>query len=233
DTVIYTFNIAPYNDGARKGSISFYANEGAPISYTFLQGIADVTVKEFIDANVDNAIQYRIVGHVTRFNKYNNNFYLKDYTGEVYAYYVDTQGIKDIAIGDFVTVVGKRSEYNGEPQLPKGTLLEKYTASPEVSVAEFLTKEDSKEVYYKLTGTITKIKDALYGNVYLQDANGDIVYVYGLLSGYGATESADKQGLVEEKGLKEGDTITIVGNKASHKGSPQVGNAVYMSHTSN
>ena len=232
DTVIYTFNIAPYNDGARKGSISFYANEGAPISYTFLQGIADVTVKEFIDANVDNAIQYRIVGHVTRFNKYNNNFYLKDYTGEVYAYYVDTQGIKDIAIGDFVTVVGKRSEYNGEPQLPKGTLLEKYTASPEVSVAEFLTKEDSKEVYYKLTGTITKIKDALYGNVYLQDANGDIVYVYGLLSGYGATESADKQGLVEEKGLKEGDTITIVGNKASHKGSPQVGNAVYMSHTS-
>ena len=231
DTVIYTFNIAPYNDGARKGSISFYANEGAPISYTFLQGIADVTVKEFIDANVDNAIQYRIVGHVTRFNKYNNNFYLKDYTGEVYAYYVDTQGIKDIAIGDFVTVVGKRSEYNGEPQLPKGTLLEKYTASPEVSVAEFLTKEDSKDVYYKLTGTITEIKNALYGNVYIQDANGDIVYVYGLLPGYGATGDA-KKGLVEAKGLKVGDTLTIVGNKASYMGDHQVYNAVYMSHAS-
>ena len=235
DTVVYTFNIAPNSASAREGSISFYANEGEPIPYTFTQagGIADVTVAEFLAAEVNDAAQYRIVGHVTGFNNYNNNFYLKDYTGEVYAYYVNTQGIKDIAIGDFVTVVGKRSEYNGEPQLPKGTLLEKYTASPEVSVAEFLTKEDSKDVYYKLTGTITEIKNALYGNVYIQDANGDIVYVYGLLSGYGATESADKQGLVEAKGLKVGDTLTIVGNKASYKGDPQVGNAVYMSHTSN
>ena len=113
-----------------------------------------------------------------------------------------------------------------------GILLEKYTASPEVSVAEFLTKEDSKDVYYKLTGTITEIEKAQYGNVYLQDANGDIVYVYGLLPGYGATGAA-KQGLVEAKGLKVGDTLTIVGNKASYKGDPQVGNAVYMSHTSN
>ena len=234
DTVVYTFNIAPNIASAREGSISFRSNEGEPIAYTFTQagGIADVTVAEFLAAEVNDAAQYRIVGHVTGFNKYNNNFYLKDYTGEVYAYYVDTQGIKDIAIGDFVTVVGTRGEYNGTPQLPKGTLLEKYTASPEVSVAEFLTKEDGNDVYYKLTGTITEIKNAQYGNVYLQDANGDIVYVYGLLPGYGATGAA-KQGLVEAMGLKVGDTLTIVGNKASYKGDPQVGNAVYMSHTSN
>lgn len=231
DTVIYTFDIAPYNDGARKGSISFYANEGAPISYTFLQGIADVTVKEFLDANVDNAIQYRIVGHVTKLDsKYNNNIHIKDYTGEVYAYKVETNK-QEITIGDFITIVGVRAEYKGTEQIGNG-VLEKYTHTPEVSVAEFLAKEDSKEVYYKLTGTITEIKNALYGNVYLKDANGDIVYVYGLLSGYGATGDA-KKGLVEAKGLKVGDTITIVGNKASYKGDPQVGNAVYMSHTSN
>ena len=234
DTVVYTFNIAPNSASAREGSISFYANEGEPIPYTFTQagGIADVTVAEFLAAEVNDAAQYRIVGHVTGFNKYNNNFYLKDWSGEVYAYYVNTQGVENIAIGDFVTVVGKRSEYNGTPQLPKGTLLEKYTASPEVSVADFLTKEDSKDVYYKLTGNIDEIKNAQYGNINLKDANGDIVYVYGLLPGYGATGAA-KQGLVEAKGLKVGDTITIVGNKASYKGDPQVGNAVYMSHTSN
>lgn len=232
DTVIYTFDIAPYNDDARKGSISFYANEGAPISYTFLQGIADVTVAEFLAAEVNDAAQYRIVGHVTGFNNHNNNFYLKDYTGEVYAYYVNTQGVENIAIGDFVTVVGTRSEYKGTPQLPKGTLLEKHTASPEVTVAEFLTKEDATDVYYKLTGTITNIANPTYGNLTLQDANGDDVFVYGILPGYGATGDA-KKGMVEEKGLKVGDTITIVGNKASHDGSPQVGNAVYMSHTSN
>lgn len=233
DTIVYTFNIAPNDGSAREGSISFFANEGEPIPYTFTQagGIADVTVAEFLAAEVDEAKQYRIVGHVTGFNNYNNNFYVKDYTGEVYAYYVNTQG-QTLAIGDFVTVVGKRSEYKGTPQMPKGTLLEKYTATPEVSVAEFLTKEDGNDVYYKLTGTITEIKNAQYGNVYLQDANGDIVYVYGLLPGYGATGAA-KQGLVEAMGLKVGDTLTIVGNKASYKGSPQVGNAVYMSHTSN
>ena len=234
DTVVYTFNIAPNNAGAREGSIIFRSNDGAPIPYTFTQagGIADVTVAEFFAAEFNETTQYRIVGHVTGFNKYNNNFYLKDYTGEVYAYYVNTQGVENIAIGDFVTVVGTRSEYKGTPQLPKGTLLEKHTASPEVTVAEFLTKEDSKDVYYKLTGTITEIKNAQYGNVYIQDANGDIVYVYGLLPGYGATGAA-KQGLVEAKGLKVGDTITIVGNKASYNGAHQVGNAVYMSHVSN
>lgn len=233
DTVVYTFNIAPNSASAREGSISFRSNEGEPIPYTFTQagGIADVTVAEFLAAEVNDAAQYRIVGHVTGFNKYNNNFYLKDWTGEVYAYYVNTQGVENIAIGDFVTVVGKRSEYNGTPQLPKGTLLEKYTASPEVSVAEFLAKEDNKEIYYKLTGTIDEIKNAQYGNINLKDANGDIVYVYGLLPGYGATGAA-KQGLVEAKGLKVGDTITIVGNKASYKSDPQVGNAVYLSHVS-
>lgn len=234
DTVVYTFNIAPNSASAREGSISFYANEGEPIPYTFTQagGIADVTVAEFLAAEVDDAAQYRIVGHVIKIDtKYNNNFYVKDYTGEVYAYYVDTQG-HTLAIGDFVTLVGKRGEYNGTPQMPKGTLLEKYTATPEVSVAEFLTKEDATDVYYKLTGTITNIANPTYGNLTLQDANGDDVFVYGILPGYGATGDA-KKGMVEEKGLKVGDTITIVGNKASHNGSPQVGNAVYMSHTSN
>ena len=233
DTLVYYFDVLPNDASARIGNIVFSASIGVPLEYTFTQAgnITDVTVAEFLEAEVNDAAQYRIVGHVTGFNNYNNNFYLKDWSGEVYAYKVETQGIKDIAIGDFVTVVGTRSEYKGTPQLPKGTLLEKHTASPEVSVAEFLTKEDSKEVYYKLTGTITSIAKPTYGNIYITDANGDEVYVYGLLPGYGATGDA-KQGLVDAKGLKVGDTITIVGNKASYNGSPQVGNAVYLSHES-
>ena len=233
DTLLYTFNIAANNAGAREGSISFSVGNEYPIPYTFTQagGIADVTVAEFLAAEVNDAAQYRIVGHVIKIDtKYNNNFYVKDYTGEVYAYYVDTQG-HTLAIGDFVTLVGKRGEYRGTPQMPKGTLLEKYTASPEVSVADFLAKEDSKEVYYKLTGTIDEIKNAQYGNINLKDANGDNVYVYGILPGYGATGDA-KKGMVDAKGLKVGDTITIVGNRASYKGTPQVGNAVYLSHIS-
>lgn len=232
DTVAYIFNVLPNDASARQATISFFANEGEAIPFTFSQagGIADVTIAEFLAAEVNDAAQYRIVGHVTGFNKYNNNFYVKDYSGEVYAYYVNTQG-HTLAIGDFVTLVGTRAEYNGTPQMPKGTLLEKHTASPAVSVAEFLTLEDSKEVYYVLTGTITEIANPTYGNIYITDANGDNVYVYGLLPGYGASGDA-KKGLVEAKGLKVGDTITIVGNKASYNGAAQVGNAVYLSHES-
>ena len=232
DTLIYYFDVLPNDASARIGNIVFSASIGVPLEYTFTQAgnITDVTVKEFLDANVDNAIQYRIVGHVTKLDsKFNNNFHIKDYTGEVYAYKVETNK-QEITIGDFITIVGVRAEYKGTEQIGNG-VLEKYTRTPEVSVAEFLTKEDSKEVYYKLTGTITSIANPTYGNIYITDANGDEVYVYGLLPGYGASDDA-KKGLVEAKGLKVGDTITIVGNKASYKGSHQVGNAVYLSHES-
>lgn len=232
DTVIYTFNVAPNEGSAREGTISFFANEGEQIPYTFTQagGIADVTVAEFLAAEVNDASQYRVVGHVSQIHeKYNNNFWVQDATGNMYAYRVEANG-NTLSIGDFVTVVGKRGEYKGDPQMAS-PILEKYTSSPEITFAEFLTKEDSKDVYYKLTGTITEIANSLYGNMYITDAEGTQIYVYGILPGYGATGDA-KKGMVEAKGLKVGDTITIVGNRASYKGDPQVGNAVYLSHES-
>ncbi len=232
DTVVYSFNIAPNIASARNGVISFRANEGDPMDYTFTQagGIADVTVKEFLDAEVNDASQYRVVGIVSQIHeKYNNNFWIQDATGEMYAYRVDTQG-ETLAVGDFVTVVGNRGEYKGDAQMTN-PLLEKYSATVELSVAEFLGREDNTEVYYRLTGTITSIANPTYGNVYITDANGDEVYVYGILPGYGATGDA-KKGMVDAKGIKVGDTITILGNKASYKGTAQVGNAIYVSHTS-
>lgn len=232
DTVVYAFNIAPNIASARIGIISFHANEGEAINYTFTQegGISDVNVQGFLDAEVSDAAQYRVVGIVSRIHeKYNNNFWIQDATGEMYAYRVDAQG-NTLAVGDFVTLVGKRGAYKDDPQMVD-PLLEKYSATEELSIAEFLTKDDSYDVYYRLTGTIKSIANPTYGNVYITDANGDEVYVYGLLPGYGATGDA-KKGLLEAKGLKEGDTITILGNKASFKGSAQVGNAIYVSHIS-
>lgn len=232
DTVVYTFNIAPNIASARNGVISFRANEGEALEYTFTQagGISDVNVQGFLDAEVDDAAQYRVVGIVSRIHeKYNNNFWVQDATGEMYAYRVDAQG-NTLAVGDFVTVVGKRGAYKNDPQMVD-PVLEKYSATEELSVAEFLGKENSKDVYYRLTGTITRIVKADYGNIYLRDANGDEVYVYGILPGYGATGDA-KKGMIEAKGLKIGDTLTILGNRASYNDAPQVGNAIYVSHTS-
>lgn len=232
DTVVYTFNIAPNTGSARNGVISFRANKGDSQTYTFTQagGIADVTVADFLAAEEDEAAQYRVVGMVSRVDsKYNNNFYVEDATGEMYAYRVDAQG-NTLKPGDFVTVMGKRGSFKGSPQMVS-PLLEKYSSTEEISIADFLGKEDSNAVYYRLTGTITGIVNPTYGNINIQDANGDEVYVYGLLPGYGATGDA-KKGLLEAKGLKVGDTITLLGNKASYNGKAQVGNGIYVSHIS-
>jgi hypothetical protein len=108
-------------------------------------------------------------------------------------------------------------------------VLEKHSAIQVVTVADFLTKSDSNDVYYELTGEITSIAKEDYGNIYIKDASGE-AYIYGVLPGYGATGAA-KQGLLAAKGIKVGDTFTLRGNKGSYKGSPQMVNAVYVSHT--
>ncbi len=231
DTVVYRFNIAPNDGAARSAVITFRANEGAPLEYRFSQlgGIADVSVEEFLAAEVDANAQYRVDGVIAELHyKYNNNIYVQDATGKMYAYKVDANGVT-FAVGDFVTLIGNRAEYKGDPQMGN-PVVEEHTANAHISIAEFLTKEDSKDVYYCLTGTIVSIANTIYGNVTIKDENGDEIYVYGILPERGATGDA-KKGLIEAKGIKEGDTITIVGNKASYKGSPQVGNGVYVSHT--
>ena len=227
-----TFAVAANAGGDRKTSISFVTTSKGK-TYT---ATADVTqkgsiiaanVSEFLAASVGDS-QYRVTGLVSKIHeKYNNNFWIQDATGEMYAYKVNAQGVT-LTVGDFVTLVGKRGEYNGSAQMTEA-VLEKHSAIQVVTVADFLTKSDSNDVYYELTGEITSIAKEDYGNIYIKDASGE-AYIYGVLPGYGATGAA-KQGLLAAKGIKVGDTITIRGNKGSYKGSPQMINAVYVSHT--
>ena len=63
--------------------------------------------------------------------------------------------------------------------------------------------------------------------------NGTDLYVYGCYPGWGAKKVGDvdyRMGLVKNLGIIEGDKITIIGVKASYKGSPQLSNGVYFSH---
>lgn len=88
----------------------------------------------------------------------------------------------------------------------------------DATVAEFLAAEEG-EAQYRVTGILTKVAKAEYGNVYLKDATGE-VYVYGI----GA------KGDFEKLGLKVGDIVSLVGKRASHNGSPQMGGGQYESH---
>ena len=92
-----------------------------------------------------------------------------------------------------------------------------------ITVADFLTKADTA-TEYTLTGKITSVANTTYGNFDLTDATGT-VYVYGLLTPDG---TAQKQWAAA--GLKVGDIITVKGKYNVYNGSPQIKNAVYVSH---
>ena len=94
-----------------------------------------------------------------------------------------------------------------------------------ITVAEFLALKDTANEY-QLTGKITNVANTTYGNFDLTDATGT-VYVYGLLTPEG---TAQKQWAAA--GLKLGDIITVKGKYNEYNGSPQIKNAVYVSHKS-
>ena len=92
-----------------------------------------------------------------------------------------------------------------------------------MTIAKFLEKKDTA-TEYTLTGKITNVANTTYGNFDLTDATGTI-YVYGLLTPEGASQ---KQWAAA--GLKLGDIITVKGKYNEYNGSPQIKNAVYVSH---
>ena len=101
-----------------------------------------------------------------------------------------------------------------EPETP--------VAGSQVSVAKFLEMADT-ETEYVLTGKVARVVNAQYGNFDLTDETGTI-YIYGLVSPTGAAQ------YWAESGVREGDTITVKGKYSVYNNSPQVKNAVYVSH---
>ena len=95
----------------------------------------------------------------------------------------------------------------------------------EVTIEEFLAKSEG-ETYYKLTGTVTDIENDSWGNLTIEDETGN-VYVYGV-----AKDEASVGGgpSFSDLGVEVGDILTIAGKRASFNGSPQVGDAYYISH---
>ena len=101
-----------------------------------------------------------------------------------------------------------------------------------VTVAQFNAAAPSEVLPYQLTGVISNISNASYGNFDLTDDTGT-VYVYGLTAtdlGYGAENDKSFSSL----GLKKGDTVTLTGYRAtftSADGSEKI-EVVYAYHVS-
>ena len=120
---------------------------------------------------------------------------------------------------DYAGMTGTRFEGQGGGDDPQPGEIE------EVTIEEFLAKSEG-ETYYKLTGTVTSIKDDSWGNLTIEDETGN-VYVYGVAKDEASVGSGPSfSGL----GVEVGDILTIAGKRASFNGSPQVGDAYYISH---
>ena len=109
--------------------------------------------------------------------------------------------------------------------LQAGDPAKKPVEPSKITIAEFNAAAEDDNVYYELTGTITNIKNTQYGNFDIVDATGS-VYVYGLLDGKGG----DKYDTMAEKGLSEGDLITLRGYRGSYNGLIEVMGGYYVSH---
>ena len=231
---VVTFRAAANEGGDRETTLTFSTTDGTKqyTSQTSLMqagAIIDASIAEFLAAEVGNT-QYRLSGAITSItNDTYGNLYIQDYSGETFVYGIEDYADKGLKEGDIITIIGKRSEYKGTPQVGDAILESVIPVTP-ITIADVLTKDDDSNTYFMVTGEITSIDNEVYGNLYLKDDSGEI-YAYGCYPGYGATGD-DRKGVIEAKGLKVGDILTMIATKGSYKGTNQLTNGIYFSHVS-
>lgn len=235
-----TFAAAANDGGDRQATVVFKTTDGTKeysTQQTIIQkgAIISVSVAEFLAAESGSSTPFRLTGVISRAypsDKSGQSFYIQDYSGEVLVYKTDNFVESGLEIGDVVSVVGKRGDYKGAAQMVSGHIEAIVAIVEEVSIADFLTKADSKDNYYLVTGTISSLKDNKgkdndYGNMYITDGTNTL-YVYGCYPGWGATGDARKY-LVRDNDLKVGDKISIIGYKSTYNDVPQLASGVCFS----
>ena len=233
---VVTFHANANAGGDRSTTVVFKTTDDNGKEYTsqatiYQKGsIVAATVAEFLEAPVGDT-QYRITGVITKVaNPTYGNVYVRDWSGETYVYGIGARGDFEAAglkVGDVVTLVGKRGEYNGTAQMAGATLEASIPVTP-IDIDSFLDQEDDPNTYYMLTGTITEIVNPTYGNLYLED-DTNTTYVYGCYPGWGATGDNRKNWL-ETADITVGDKLSVIGVKSTYNGTPQLANGIYFSH---
>ena len=231
---VVKFKAAANEGGDRETTLTFRTTfEGKSYStettLTQKGAIVKATIAEFLAAEVGN-IPYRLTGVIDSIaNTKYGNLYLRDFSGEAYVYGIQDFQDKGLKVSDIITIVGKRAAYKGSPQVG-GAVLESVIPVTAATIAEVLAKPVDTQIYFMITGLITEIQNDVYGNIVLKEGDSEIL-MYGCHPGYGATGDARKN-LLADKGIKVGDTITIIATRGEHNGTPQLANGFYFSHES-
>ena len=231
---VVKFKAAANTGGDRNTKLIFKTTDGkkdytTETSLSQKGAIVKATIAEFLAATVGDT-QYRLTGVITSIaNATYGNLYIRDFSGETYVYGIKDFTTKGLKVGDIITIVGKRAEYKGTAQVA-GAVLETVIPVTPSTIAEVLTKPDSTQDYYMVTGVIKSIANATYGNLTIQDGDTEI-YVYGCYPGYGATGDFRKN-LLATKNIKVGDTLTVIGTKTTYNSVAQLANGIYFRHVS-
>ncbi len=91
----------------------------------------------------------------------------------------------------------------------------------ELTLSELLAFPDYKR--HKIHGYVGDVKSAIYGRFYMVDGDASI-YVYGLTD-----EDGNK--VWKDKGIQQGDAITLIGRYSDEGTEPQILDGVYVDHT--
>lgn len=235
---IVTFSAAANAMGDRTTVLTFNTISGGTVNSAQANidqkgAILQVTVGEFLKAAVSPA-QYRLTGTVKKISvseQYNNaDITVADALGNsvlVHRMKPASGKITDltIGVGDKLTVLGQRGEYNGTAQMVNG-VYERHVHYIPATIKEFLAKEVS-DVEYIVTGKIVNIKEisASFKNATLTiaDDEGTTLYVFRM-------KAAEGGPAIENIGLKVGDVLTVIGKRGEFNGSAQMVNGYYVSH---
>ena len=221
-------------------TVAAFAAEEAATEVTIPEANAIGAAQEH---NTYTAELYIVSGTICEVaNAIYGNVYIQDAEGNkfyVYGLYTEDGTRYDKmdpqpAVGDTITVLGALGQYNGNAQMKNATMTA-YVAGegpkeepaeptevtiPEANAIGAATGENNYTTEkYIVTGVICEIANTTYGNLYIQDAEGNKLYVYGLYDTDGNRfDKMDPQPAV-------GDTITVVSTLGNYKGAPQMKNA--------
>ena len=194
------------------------------------------TIAEFLELKntTDTCILTGVVSNIA--NAVYGNFDLTDESGTVYVYGLltpagESQKFADLNVAekDTLTVLAIYNEHNGNPQAKNAIFVEvKKSSAPVVepvnlgakTIAEFLELKNTKDTCI-LTGVVSNIANAVYGNFDLTDESGT-VYVYGLLTPAGESQK------FADLNVAEKDTLTVLAIYNEYKGNPQAKNAIFV-----
>ena len=174
---------------------------------------------------------------------------IEDETGEIMVYGTNSadgslkydQMGGDLKAGDVILIYGTLQNYKGTTKEVQNAWLIDYVAVESAPVEPTITPDSTvtiadiianaalvdETVRFYVTATVQSIKNAAYGEMYIEDATGEI-YVYGCYSEDGSIGYA----AMEDKPYK-GDTVTLYVTIGLFNGTAEIKNARIISFTHN